>query len=78
MWDLVPRPGIEPKPSVLGVWSLNHWTSKEVSQTDPEVIKLGFLSEHENRQFTDDFCSDDFCFTKYQSSAHKYVLFAAE
>ena len=51
MWDLVPRRGIEPKPSVLGAWSLNHWTSKEVSQADPEVIKLGFLSEHENRQF---------------------------
>ena len=32
MWDLVPRRGIEPKPSVLGAWSLNHWTSKEVSR----------------------------------------------
>ena len=26
---LVPLPGIEPSPSVLEVWSLNHWTIKE-------------------------------------------------
>ena len=30
MWDLVPRPGIEPIPPSLGAWSLNHWTAKEV------------------------------------------------
>ena len=24
MWDLVPRPGIEPGPSALGVWSPSH------------------------------------------------------
>ena len=27
MWDLVPRPGIEPRPPALGVWSLSHWTT---------------------------------------------------
>ena len=27
---LVPRPGIEPKPPALEVWSLNHWTAREV------------------------------------------------
>ena len=26
---LVPRPGIEPKPSVVKVQSRNHWTAKE-------------------------------------------------
>ena len=26
---LVPLPGIEPSPSALEVWSLNHWTMKE-------------------------------------------------
>ena len=30
MWDLVPLPGIEPGPSALEVWSLNHWTTREV------------------------------------------------
>ena len=30
MWDLVPSPGIKPRPSVLGAWSLNHWTTREV------------------------------------------------
>ena len=27
---LVPRPGTEPMPPALGVWSLNHWTTREV------------------------------------------------
>ena len=30
MWDLVPWPGIEPRPPALGVWSLSHWTTREV------------------------------------------------
>ena len=30
MQDLVPRPGIEPGPPALGVWSLSHWTPREV------------------------------------------------
>ena len=31
MWDLVPRPGIEPGPHALGAQSLSHWTTREVS-----------------------------------------------
>ena len=31
MWDLVPQPGINPRPPALGVWSLSHWTTKDVS-----------------------------------------------
>ena len=27
---LVPWPGIEPRPTALEVWSLNHWTTREV------------------------------------------------
>ena len=30
MWDLVPGPETEPRPSALGGWSLNHWTTREV------------------------------------------------
>ena len=30
MWDLVPRPGIEPGPPALGAWSPNHCTTREV------------------------------------------------
>ena len=30
MWDLVPRPGIEPTPRAVEAWSLNHWTTREV------------------------------------------------
>ena len=30
MWDLVPWPGIEPRPPALGVQSLSYWTTREV------------------------------------------------
>ena len=30
MRDLVPRPGIEPRPPALEVRSLTHWTTREV------------------------------------------------
>ena len=30
MWDLVPWPGIEPRPPALGAWSLTHWTTREI------------------------------------------------
>ena len=30
MWDLVPWPGIKPRPPVLGAQSLSHWTTREV------------------------------------------------
>ena len=30
VWDLVPWPGIEPRPPALGAWSLNHWITREV------------------------------------------------
>ena len=29
-WDLVPWAGIKPSPPALGVWSLSHWTTREV------------------------------------------------
>ena len=33
LWDLVPQPGIECGPSAFGVWSLSHWTTREVPLT---------------------------------------------
>ena len=33
IWDLVPRPGIDPRPPALGTWrawSLSHWMAREV------------------------------------------------
>ena len=35
MWDLVPCPGMEPRPTALGVRSLSHWTTKEVPKVAP-------------------------------------------
>ena len=33
MWDLLPRPGIEPGPTALGVRSRTHLTTREVPKT---------------------------------------------
>ena len=33
MWDLVPWPGIEPRPPALETQSLSHWTTREVSMS---------------------------------------------
>ena len=38
MQDLAPRPGIEPMPPALEVWSLSHWTTREVQ--DPLLLKV--------------------------------------
>ena len=32
MWDLGPRPGLEPGPPASGAWSLSHWPMREVPQ----------------------------------------------
>ena len=40
MWDLVPWPGIKPRPPALGTWSLTHWTTREVPVFKGEEIKL--------------------------------------
>ena len=31
-WILAPLPGIKPMPPAVEVWSLNHWTAREVLQ----------------------------------------------
>ena len=36
MWDIVPQSGIELRPPALGVWSVSHWTTREV----PGIFKL--------------------------------------
>ena len=33
MQDLVPRTGMETEPLALGVWSLSHWTTREVPRS---------------------------------------------
>ena len=30
VWDIVHRPGMEPRPPALGAQSLSHWTTREV------------------------------------------------
>ena len=42
--DLVPWPGIEPRPSALGVCSLNHWTTGEVPLIKMSIISLLIFS----------------------------------
>ena len=52
MWDLVLRPGIEPRSSALGAESLSHWTTKEFPHT--------FLNPHfDNTCIEYDFPNND-------------------
>ena len=48
MQDLVPQPGIKPRPPAWGPWSLSHWTIKEVPswiiQTLPRVMLGDYLT----------------------------------
>ena len=47
MRDLVPRPGIEPGPATLGVWSLTHWITREVpTWFNFEDIMLNEITGH--------------------------------
>ena len=43
MWDLVHQPGTEPRPPALGVQSLSHWTTMEVSPLLFSTVYLRFL-----------------------------------
>ena len=43
MWDLVPRPGIEPGPPALVARSLTHWTTREIPQKP--IIKRWFMGK---------------------------------
>ena len=48
MWDLVPGAGIKPGPYALGVWSLSHWTIKEVRKVYFELKDvIGILEKLE-------------------------------
>ena len=40
LWDLVPWPGIEPRPPTLRAWSLSPWTTRGVPES-PLLIAVG-------------------------------------
>ena len=43
MRDIVPWPGIKPRPPALGAWSLNHWPTREVPPTISFFLKKIYL-----------------------------------
>ena len=43
MWDLVPWPGIEPRPPASGAQSISHWTTREVPFIYFYFGSVGFL-----------------------------------
>ena len=46
MWDLVPRPGIEPGLPALEVRSLTHWTTREVPYNVLKIVAVCLHSGH--------------------------------
>ena len=53
MWDLVPWPRIEPRPSAVGGQNLNHWTTREV----PCFLILLLLGIREDESSGNRFCA---------------------
>ena len=43
MQDLVPWPGIEPRPPALGAWNLNHWPPEKSLLRFSSFSEIGFL-----------------------------------
>ena len=43
MQDLIPWPGIKPRAPALGVWSLSHWTTKEVHHVALFYMSFSFI-----------------------------------
>ena len=39
MWNLVPRPGVKPRPPAMGTWNLSYWITR-----DPQVIFFFFFT----------------------------------
>ena len=62
MWDLVPRPVIEPSPRALGAQSLSHWTTRGVPQTCVLLIAKSVVLSFCNQQWLQNWGSD---FLKY-------------
>lgn len=42
LWDPVSRSGMEPRPAILGAWSLSHWTTREIPPPASRTV-LGLL-----------------------------------
>ena len=64
MWDLSPRPGIDPVSPALEGWSLNHWTTGKSLQTSLEGSLLALNCRNLNMRL------EDFTFT---SSAYQDI-----
>ena len=56
--DLVPPPGVEPRPPALGAWSLSQWAPREVPW-DFYFLKTANLKESSRQRHTS--CSGTFC-----------------
>ena len=65
MYDLVPQPGIEPRPSALGAQSLTHWTTREVP-------KVAFLKGKPD-QFTH-LCKALQCLPNFSTATKPYTI----
>ena len=46
VWDLSFMTGIEPVPPTVEVWSLNHWTAREIPSLDPWTMQVRTVGDH--------------------------------
>ena len=71
-WDLVSWPGIEPRPSALGVQSLSHWTTREVPLPLPLTLELGSSGSSAHSHFTTLTCG--YCWEEDKVYWGKWIL----
>ena len=50
MWDLVPQPGMEPRPPALGARSLSHWITRGVPQSHSWFLPFLHLKHSGHQQ----------------------------
>ena len=68
MWNLVPRPRIEPRLPALGAWSLTHWTTREVP------ICILFDDGHSDKSKVIPHCSFDLNFSNNYLMLHIFFM----
>ena len=65
MWNLVPWPGMKPGPPALRVWSVSHWTTREVPKVEFYIYYAALFF----------FClTFFFCLEGLFTSAHRTLL----
>ena len=75
IWDLVPWPGIEPRPPAVKAGSLSHWTTRELPWVSPFYRQVSIQAgPPSQRRYLRGFLPKVFALNPFQEAAH-WVIF---